>query len=82
MRREIVHHHSDQFSVRIVDIGQVTHAKGEVARRAMFSDFHMALGPVHVEEHEQIGCTVAPILAIIPLGLTWRRRDWFAYLSN
>ena len=33
MRREVVHHHAEQVSVRIVDIGQVAHVEGEVARR-------------------------------------------------
>src|SRR6202034_4599336 len=61
---------------------QVTHAEGEVARREMFCDFHMTPGPVCIEEHEQIGCAIAPILAIIPLELTWCRRDWFAHLAN
>src|ERR1700693_2083089 len=82
MRGEIVHHHADQFGVRIMDIGQIAHAEGEVARRAMFGDFHMAPTLVRVEEYEQIGRAIAPIFAIVPLRLTWRRWDRLAYLAN
>jgi hypothetical protein len=82
MRRKIVHHHADPLRARIMNIGQIAHAEGEVARGSMFGDFHMAPRPVRIEKHEQIGRAIAPIFAIVSLGLTWRGRDRFTYLSD
>jgi hypothetical protein len=65
MRGQVVHHHADQFGVRIMHVGQIAHAGGEVARSSMFRDLHMAPGSVRVEKHEQIGRAIAPIFAIV-----------------
>src|ERR1700722_11364217 len=82
MSGEIVHYHADQFDVRIVNVGQITHADGEVARGSMVRDLHMAPGPVSIEKHEQIGRAITSIFAILALGLTWLRRDRLAYFAN
>ena len=79
---KIVHHHADPVRVWIVDIGQIAHAIGEVARGSMVRDFHMTPGFVCVEKHEQIGRAVAPIFAIVTLRLTRRGRDRLAYLTD
>jgi hypothetical protein len=38
-----------------LDISQIAHAGGEVARGSMFGNLHMALEPVRIEKHEQPG---------------------------
>src|ERR1700722_8120254 len=48
----------------------------------MFGVFHMPRGPVRVEEHEQIGRAIAPILVIFPLRRAWACWDRLAYLTD
>ena len=58
------------------------HADGEVDRRALVGDFHLAPGTVGVEEHEQIGGSVAPVLAVAALDPPRLRRDRRARLAD
>ena len=70
MGGEIVHHNADQFGVRIMHVGQIAHADGEVARGSMASVIlHMAPGPVRIEKHEQIGGAITSIFAIVTFAL-------------
>ncbi len=80
-----VHHDADPVRVRIMNIGQITHATGEVARGSVVRYFHMTPRFVRVEEHEQIGraiaIAIAPVFAIVSLRLAWRGRDRFAQFT-
>ena len=80
--RKIVHHHADQIRVRIVDIGQIAHAGGEVVRGPLICHLHMAPRSVRVEKHEQIGRAITTIFTIVTLRLTWRGRDRLAHLAD
>src|SRR6202795_2169821 len=82
MSGEIVHHHADQFGVRIMNVGQISHADGEVVRGSMFRDLYMAPGPVRIEKHEQIDRAIASIFAIVTFRLTWLRWDRLAHFAN
>jgi hypothetical protein len=61
--------------MRIMDIGQISPAIGEVAHGSVVRQFHMPPGFMCVEKHQQIGRAIAPIFAIVTLGLTRYRRD-------
>ena len=63
-------------------VGEFAHADGEVDRRATLGDFHLAPGTVGVEEHEQIGGSVAPVLAVVALDLPRLGRDRPAHLAD
>jgi hypothetical protein len=82
MSGEIVHHHADQFGIWVMDVGQIAHADGEVARGSMFGDLHMAPGPVRIEKHEQIGRAITSIFVIVTPRLTWLARDRLAHFAN
>ena len=69
MGRKIVQHHTDTLGVRIMNIGQITHTSGEIARGSLVCHLHVTPGFVRIEEHEQIGRAIAFIFAIVPLGL-------------
>jgi hypothetical protein len=55
-------------------------AKSSAVRRSV--TFTLTPGLVHIEEYEQIGGAVAPILAIVALDLPWRGRDRLAHLAD
>ena len=65
MGRQIVERDADAFGFRIMEVSEFAHADGEVDRRATRGDFHLAPGTVGVEEREQIGGSVAPVLAVV-----------------
>ena len=69
MGRQIVEHDADAFGFRIMEVSEFANADGEFDRRATRGDFHLAPGTVGVEEHEQIGGSVAPVLAVVALDL-------------
>ena len=82
MGRQIVEHHPDALGLRIMDVGEFAHADGEVRRRAALGDLHLAPGAVRVEEHEQVGGAVAPVLAVVALDLPGLGRDRPAHLAD
>ena len=53
-----------------MDIGQIAHALGEVARGSVVRHFYMPPGFMRVEKHEQIGRAVSLVFAIVALRLT------------
>src|ERR1700730_356222 len=81
MRRKVVHHHADPLRVRVMDIGQIAHAIGEVPRGPVVRHFHMTPGFVRIEEHEQIGYAITSIFAIVSFRLTWASRDRLAHFA-
>ena len=65
-----------------MEVSEFAHADGEFDRRATRGDFHLAPGTVGVEEHEQIGGSVAPVLAVVALDLPGLGRDRPAHLAD
>ena len=55
---------------------------GEVFGGAPIGDLHLAPGAVRVEEDEQIGRAVAPVLAVVALDLSRLGRDRQAHLAD
>ena len=82
MGRQIVEHHPDALGLGIVNVGEFAHAGGEVLRRAALGDLHLAPGAVRIEEHEQVGGAVAPVLAVVALDLPGLGRDRLAHLAD
>ena len=58
-----------------VKVGELAHAGGEVHCGAAVGDFDLAPGSMHVQEDEQVGGSIALILAVVALQLTRRGRD-------
>ena len=65
--RQIVEHNANAFGFGIVHVDKLAHAFGKVLRGASFRHLHLAPGPVHVNEHEQVGRAVASVLVIVTL---------------
>ena len=82
VRREIVQNNADKLRLRIVRVDEIAHAFGEVLRRPLLRDLHMAPASVCVEEDEQVGGAVAAIFAIVSPRLSRRRRDRLAHLAD
>jgi hypothetical protein len=80
--RQIVQHHPDALSSGKVNIREITHAGGEVDCGAAVGDFDLAPGSMHVEEDEQVGGPIAPILAVVALKLTRLGLYRLAYLAD
>ena len=75
MGREVVENDADQLGVGVVDIDQLAHALGEVARGPLFGNLDLAPGPVRINEDEQVGGAVATVLAVITFEPTGHGRD-------
>ena len=69
----VVHHHPDPLGLRVVDIHKLAHALGKVDGGALLRDLDLAPGLVRVEDHEQVHCTLTPVLVVIALHLPWLR---------
>jgi len=82
MRGEVVHHHPDHLSLRIVHIDQVAHIFGEVASRAVIGDLDVAPRTVRIDTDKQVYGTIAAIFVIVATRLRWRRRDRFADFAD
>src|SRR5208337_1797433 len=65
-----------------VNVSEFTHTGGEVDRSPALGNFDLAPGPMDVKEDEQVGGSVALILAVIALELTRLGRDRPADLAN
>ena len=82
VRRQIVQDDLDALRLWEVNVSKLAHADGEVHGGAAVADFDLAPGLMHVEEDEQIGRTVALILAIVALDLARLGRDRLADLAD
>ena len=65
-----------------MDVGEIAHAGGEVLRGAALGDLHLAPGTVHIDEHEQVGGAVAPVLAVVALDLARLGGDRLAHFAD
>jgi hypothetical protein len=80
VRRQIIQHDSDALCVGKVNVCELAHTSGEVQGRPAVGD--LPPGSMHVDDDEQIGCSIAFVLASIAFGLARRRRDRLADLAN
>jgi hypothetical protein len=60
--RQIVENDTDTLGLGKVNVSKFAHAGGEID----CGDFHLAPRPMDVDEHEQIGCSITSIFAIVP----------------
>jgi hypothetical protein len=65
-----------------MDIDEFAHALGEVFCCSPLSDLDLAPGSMHVEEDEQVGRSIALVLAVVTFELARSGRDWLAYLTD
>src|SRR5262249_61129040 len=56
-------------------VDELAHAVSVVFCRSALSDFDLTPGSMHVEEDEQIGRSIALILAVETFELAWSGRD-------
>ena len=72
---QVVHDQHDFLGLRVLLIDYLANQMGEVHRCAPLRDFHPSLSRQRLEDHEQIGCTLAFVLVIDALRLPRRRWD-------
>jgi hypothetical protein len=65
--RQIVENDTDTLGLGKVNVSKFAHTGGEIDCGPALGDFHLAPRPMDVDEHEQIGCSIAPIFAIVAL---------------
>src|SRR5258707_222518 len=65
-----------------MDIDELAHALSVVFCGSALSDFDLTPRSMHVEEDEQVGRSIALILAVVALDLARRGRDRLAYLAD
>ena len=65
-----------------VNVSKLAHAGGEVHCGAAVGDFDLAPGSMHVEEDEQIGRSIALVLAVVALELSRLGRDRLPHLAD
>src|SRR5271165_2280271 len=65
-----------------MDVDELAHALGVVFCRSPLSDLDLAPGSMHVEEDEQVGRSIALILAVVTFELARRGRDRMAHLAD
>src|SRR5215831_2821473 len=63
-------------------VDELAHAVSVVFCRSALSDFDLTPGSMHVEEDEQIGRSIALILAVETFELAWSGRDRLAHLTD
>jgi hypothetical protein len=66
MGRQDVEHHANAFGARIMHVGELAHAGGEVFCGPPLGDLHLPPRTVHIQDHEQVRGAVAPVLAVSP----------------
>jgi hypothetical protein len=64
MRRQIVEHRADPFGIRVVLVDEIPHAFREVDTGSVVGDLGVSPGPVDVDEHEDVGGSVAHVLVV------------------
>src|SRR2546429_9022707 len=62
-------------------VDDLAHAVSVVFCRSALSDFDLTPGSMHVEEDEQVGRSIALILAVETFELAWSGRDRLAHLA-
>ena len=82
MRRQIVEHDPDALGLGEVNVGDFTHAGGEVHCCPAVGDFDLAPGPMHIEEDKQVRRAIALILAVVAFELARFGRDRLADLAD
>jgi hypothetical protein len=80
--RQIVENDTDTLGLGKVNVSKFAHAGGEIDCGPALGDFHLAPRPMDVDEHEQIGCSITSIFAIVPLELARLGRDRRANLAD
>ena len=75
MGGQIIEDNADTLGLWEVQVGKFAHTGGEVDRGPALGDLDLAPGPMNIEKDEQIGGSVALILAIVALELAWLGRD-------
>src|SRR6266508_1070840 len=63
-------------------VDDLAHAVSVVFCRSALSDFDLTPGSMHVEEDEQVGRSIALVLAVGTLELAWSGRDRLAHLAD
>src|SRR5215472_8705898 len=63
-------------------VDDLAHAVSVVFCRSALSDFDLTPGSMHVEEDEQVGRSIALILAVETFELAWSGRDRLAHLAD
>src|SRR5258708_11448978 len=63
-------------------VDDLAHAVSVVFCRSALSDFDLTPGSMHVEEDEQVGRSIALILAVETFELAWSGRDRLAHLTD
>ena len=79
---QIIQHDADALRFGKVNVYEFLHAGSEVDGSTAVGDFDLAPGPMHVEEDEQIGCAIPPVLAIVTLQLSRLGLDRLANLAD
>lgn len=72
---QVVQHDPDTLGFGEMDIAELAQALGEIGGSPAVGDLHFAPGAMGVDEDEEIGRAVAPVLAVEALqlpGLGWR----------
>jgi hypothetical protein len=82
MGRQIVHDDTDPLRGGKVNVSKVAHAVGEVDCSAAAGDFDLAPGPMHFEEDEQVGRSIALELAVVALDLPTASPDRLPNLAD
>ena len=80
--RQIVQHDADALRLGKVNVRKFPHAGGEVDGGTAAGDFDLAPRSMHVEEDEQVGRSVAFVLAVVALELTRLGLDRLACLAD
>src|SRR3984893_4831392 len=78
----MVQDYPDPLSLGEVNVGELPHAGGEVDRSPVVGHFDLAPGPMHVEEDEQVGRSIALVFAVVALELARLGRDRQADLAD
>src|SRR5258708_37452658 len=63
-------------------VDDLAHAVSVVFCRSALSDFDLTPGSMHVEEDEQVGRSIALVLAVETFELAWSGRDRLAHLPD
>jgi hypothetical protein len=80
--RQIIEDDADTLGRGEVNVSRFTHTGGEVDGSPARGDFDLAPGPMDVEEDEQVGGSVALILAVVARKLAWLGPDRRADLAD
>jgi hypothetical protein len=80
--RQIVENDTDTLGLGKVNVSKFAHVGSKIDCGPALGDFYLAPRPMDVDEHEQIGCSITSIFAIVPLELARLGRDRRANLGR